>query len=178
MRINSSNWRRVFKAKECSIETMELLGYELVEELFADSSGFGCDDEPALSVTQFERRVQELVQEHGTLTAKITGVGQFQAYVGFFKKTGTAQAKRIASNVLLIDKGNGKRIIRLYETDILTDNGDGTITVENGGYATRTTHKHINEFSNLYANAKDFETYINGTKLDFNNHTFKGHLTV
>lgn len=176
MRINSSNWEKVFKAKTCSIETMELLGYELVEELFADSSGFGQDNEPALSINQFERRVKELVNEHGTLTAKITNYGMFQAYVGLFKKTGTPQAKKIASNVLLINK-DGKRIVRLYETDILTENGDGTITVDNGGFATRTTHKRINEFSSLHASSKQFETYINGTKLDEQN-KFEGWLTV
>lgn len=177
MRLNMNNWNKVFGAKQCSTETMQLLGYELVEELFADSSGFGADNEMALSVSQFERRVQELLKEHGTLTAKITDVGQFQVYVGLFKKTGKRSAKRIASNVLLIEQ-NGKRIVRLYETDILTDNGDGTITVDNGGHATRTTHKRINEFSNLYASSKQFETYINGVKLDYNNHTFKGALTV
>jgi hypothetical protein len=147
MRINNNNWQKVFGAKPCSIDTMELLGYELVEELFADSSGFGQDNEMALSVNQFEKRVKELVNEHGTLTAKITGQGMFQVYVGLFKKTGTVHARKIASNVLYINK-DGKKSIRLYDTDILTDNGDGTLTVNNGGFATRTTHKRINEFSN------------------------------
>lgn len=177
MNINVNNWQRVFGAKACSVDTMELLGYELIEEVFADSSGFGQDDEPALSVNKFERRVQELVREHGSLTAKITGQGMFQVYVGFFKKTGTKQARKIASNVYLIDRGNGKRSVRLYETDILTENGDGTLTVDNGGYATRTTHKRINEFSTLYASSKQFETYINGVKLS-DQTVFEGTLTI
>jgi hypothetical protein len=176
MNITIDNWQKVFGAKACSTDTMQLLGYELVEELFTDSSGFGADDEMALSVSQFERKIKELLQAHGKLTAKITGVGQFQVYVGLFKKTGKPSARRIASNVLLIEK-DGKRIVRLYETDILTDNGNGTITVNNGGYATRTTHKRINEFSSLHATSKQFETYINGVKLSEQN-TFDGWLTV
>ena len=176
MRININNWQKVFKAQPCSVDTMELLGYELIQELFADSSGFGQDDEMALSVNQFERRIKELVSLHGTLTAKITNAGMFQVYVGLFKKTGTVNARKIASNVLLIKKDN-KRIVRLYETDILTDNGNGTITVNNGGYATRTTHKRINEFSDLYASSKQYETYINGTKLS-EQQVFNGQLTV
>lgn len=174
MRINSNNWQKVFGAKTSSIENMQLMGYELVEELFADSSGFGADDEPALSVSQFEQRVKELVAEHGTLTAKITGAGMFQVYIGFFKKTGKKQAKQVASNVLYFER-DGKKIIRLYNTDILTDNGNGTITVDNGGYATRTTHKRINEFSNLHASSRQFETYVNGVKLAEQN-TFDGYL--
>ena len=165
----------MFGAKPCSQETMELLGFEMVEELFADSSGFGRDDEMALSVNQFERRLQELLKEHGPMTAKITNAGMFQVYVGLFKKTGDKRAKKIASNVLLIDDGDGKKRIRLYETDIVTDNGDGTLTINNGGYATQTTHKRINEFTSLNANAKNFETYIDGTNLN-EQQTFDGWL--
>lgn len=177
MNITINNWQDVFRAKQCSVDTMQLKGYELVDELFADSSGFGADDEPALSVSQFERKIQQLLKEHGKLTAKITSFGMFQVYVGLFKKTGKKQAKLLASNVLLIDKGDGKRIVRLYDTDILTENGDGTITVDNGDYATRTTHKRINEFSTLYANSKNYETYINGTKLSECS-TYKAELRV
>lgn len=177
MRITANNLNDVFRAQPCGVETMELLGYTLIDELFADSSGFGQDDELALSVNQFERRVAELVAEYGPLTAKITDTGMFQVYIGLFKKNGKKQAKRIASNVVLIDRGDGKRIVRLYDTDILTENGDGTVTVNNGGYATRTTHKRINEFSTLYANSKQFETYVNGTRLD-TQQTFTGSLRV
>lgn len=166
MKINQTNWSKVFRAKACSVDTMQLLGFELVEELFADSSGFGQDNEPALSIDQFERRIQELVQEHGTLTAKITGQGMFQVYVGLFKKTGNKQAKTIASNTYLIDRGDGKRVIRLYETDIITDNGDGTITLNTGGYNTTTTSKRMNEFSSAHVYRKNWEMYANGTKFN------------
>lgn len=177
MRITANSLDNVFRAKACSIETMELKGYELIEELFADSSGFGQDSEPALSVNQFERRIGQLVNEHGTLTAKITNHGMFQVYVGLFKKTCKSKAKTIASNVLLVEKEDGKRAIRLYETDIVTDNGDGTLTVDNGGYSTMTTHKRINEFSSLHASRKNWETYVNGINLN-EQQVFEGSLTV
>ena len=169
MQLTLSNYERVFGAKLCSVETMELKGYELVEQLFADSSGFGQDDEMALSVNQFERRTKELLREHGTLTAKITGQGMFQVYVGFFKKTGNKVAKTIASNVLLIDKGDDKRIVRLYDTDIITENGDGTITLNTGGYNTMTTSKRMNEFSSAYVYRKNWEMYAGDTKFNSDN---------
>lgn len=173
MKITATTLNKVFGAKASSVETMELLGYQLIEELFADSSGFGQDSEPALSVNQFERRIAELVKEHGTLTAKITGQGMFQVYVGLFKKTGEKpRAKKIASNVLLID---GKRV-RLYDTDIITDNGDGTITLNTGGFDTMTTSKRMNEFSSAYVYRKNWEMYANGEKFDGNTITVDGHL--
>jgi len=176
MNITIDNMSDVYRAGKASVDTMQLKGYELVHEQMVDNSGFGRPDEYADTPEQFESRLKSLLKEHGKLTAKITDVGQFQVYVGLFKKTGKSKVKTLASNVLLINK-DGKRIIRLYNTDILTDNGDGTLTVDNGGYATRTTHKRINQFSNLYANAKDWETYINGVKLSEQD-TFKGNLTV
>lgn len=169
MRITATTLDKVFRADTCSTETMQLLGYELVEELFADSSGFGRDDEPALSVNQFERRIAELVAEHGTLTAKITNAGMFQVYVGLFKKTGHKIAKKIASNVLLIDRGDGKRVIRLYDTDIITENGNGTITLNTGGFNTMTTSKRMNEFSNAYVCRRNWEMYANGHKFSADN---------
>lgn len=177
MNLTLSNYTRVFGASASTIETMELKGYELVEEVFADSSGFGQDDEYALSVSQFEQRTKELLREHGTLTAKITGQGMFQVYVGFFKKTGAKISKTIASNVLLIDRGDGKRIIRLYDTNIITENGDGTITLNTGGFNTMTTSKRMNEFSSAYVYRKNWEMYAGSTKFnDDNTITIDGHL--
>lgn len=173
MNITINNWQKVFGAKQSTVETMELQGYELIEELFTDSSGFGHDDEPALSVNQFESRVQELLQEHGKLTAKITNVGMFQVYVGLFKRTGDKKTTKVANNTYLVNYGDGKRAIRLHDTDIITENGDGTITINNGGWATRTTHARINEFSSVHAQGKNFETVINGTPLS-EQQTFDG----
>ena len=177
MRVTGTTLNKAYKAQPTSIDTMQLLGYELIDELFVDSSGLGSDNEPALTASQFERKLAYLINEHGPLEARITGAGMFQVYVGLFKRTGTKKAKKIASNVLLINNDNGTKTIRLYDTDILTDNGDGTLTVNNGGYATRTTHKRINEFSTLWAGAKNFETYINGVNLK-DQAIFAGELRV
>jgi len=179
MRLNLNNIENVYRAKVANTDTMEQMGYELIEQIMVDNSGFGRDDERADTPTQFEGRLIDLIQEHGTLTAKITSVGQFQVFVGLFKKNGAPTARLLASdNVHLVETDDGKRAVRLYDTDIITDNGDGTLTVDNGGYATRTTHKRINEFSSLDATARQFETHINGTALTNDNKTFDGWLRV
>ena len=55
-------------------------GWELVDEFFCDSSGFGRDDEAALSGSQFLEKC-----EAGYGYA-ITQAGQFQVYVGQFRR--------------------------------------------------------------------------------------------
>lgn len=55
-------------------------GYELVEKYFVDSSGFGSENEPALTLEQFLRRVKE-----GFGYAVIES-GQFQVYIGEYRR--------------------------------------------------------------------------------------------
>lgn len=62
--------------------------YTRLETLFVDSSGFGSDDEPALSMRQFKVRVQELFEEHGPLLLAIEEQGQFQLYVAVWSAGG------------------------------------------------------------------------------------------
>lgn len=64
-------------------------GWVLVETWFVDSSGFGEDDEPALSVRQF---LNKLVVGHGYAVIE---AGQFQVYVGEFAKEGSEKGKTI-----------------------------------------------------------------------------------
>jgi hypothetical protein len=55
-----------------------------------DSSGFGADDEPALSTSQFNRELLRLLEEaeaEGRCVAlAVTDVGQFQLYVTVFER--------------------------------------------------------------------------------------------
>ena len=44
---------KVYKSPIQSAETLELQGYEFITSLFVDSSGFGQEDEQALTVNQF-----------------------------------------------------------------------------------------------------------------------------
>jgi hypothetical protein len=53
-----------------------------ITDLFCDTSGFGRPGEPALTQDQLERRLKELVREHGAIEIGITEFGQFQAHVG------------------------------------------------------------------------------------------------
>ena len=86
MKITKQNIQNVYKCKKASVETMELKGYELINELFVDNSGFGASDELALTQSQFERDLNSILDKHKTLYAKITNAGQFQVYIGLFKK--------------------------------------------------------------------------------------------
>ena len=55
-------------------------GWELIETHFVDSSGFGDPGEAALTTSQFKSKI---TVGHGYA---ITQIGQFQVYVGEFKK--------------------------------------------------------------------------------------------
>lgn len=164
MKITKNNIDDVFKSPKCSVETMELKGYELLQELFVDSSGFGQYDEMALTKTGFIYELENLLAKHNLLYSTITNEGQFQVYVGLFTKTGKKISKRIANNVLEIDYPT-KDVIRLYDTDIVTMESDH-ITLNSGGFQTVTTKKWINKYLpqgvNLYQ--KDFNWYISDSR--------------
>lgn len=61
-------------------------GWELTEELFVDSSGFGSPGEPALTIPAFTREVERLRKEDPGVGFGITDVGQFQVYVGVYHR--------------------------------------------------------------------------------------------
>lgn len=161
MTITEKTTQKVFKCKESSIELMQLKGYELIKELFVDSSGFGLSNELALTASNFERECIALCKEYGSLTAKIISVGQFQVYIGLFKKTGKAKAKKIALNTYLIDNDNENYIL-YHKTKILEWKNDFVI-IDNGGWYTRTTKERINLHlpKGVYINQKNFEWFIN-----------------
>lgn len=129
-----------------------------------DNSGWGSDNEYADTPRQFEQHLKRLLAQHGKLTAKITGAGQFQVYVGLFQKTSKSKAKRVANNTLKIDDGDGNYRIRLHDTDIVTFK-DGVYYLNNGGWATRTTHARMNEFTPFHVYSKNYETHVNGSPL-------------
>jgi hypothetical protein len=56
-------------------------GYELVKEFFVDNSGMGAENEPALTFEQFIATAWNKDWGYG-----ITDCGQFQIYVGAYKK--------------------------------------------------------------------------------------------
>lgn len=75
----------LFKARDA--EGISLKGFEEVDTLFCDSSGFGSPGERALTRDQAEARIEEiLAASNETLYAGITGIGQFQVYVTIYRK--------------------------------------------------------------------------------------------
>ncbi len=72
-------------------------GWKLVESLFCDSSGFGTDHEPAMSIRQLQVKLREHIASTKAYGYAITEVGQFQCYVGVYEKTATRRSKRVPS---------------------------------------------------------------------------------
>ena len=64
-------------------------GWELVGEYFVDSSGFGRDDEPALSIDQFLEKLK-VGYGYGLIEE-----GEFQVYVGEFVKNGLEHTRNL-----------------------------------------------------------------------------------
>jgi hypothetical protein len=136
----------VFKAPKTS---KEVLGYELTQEFFVDNSGFGAKGESALTAGQFLQKVRQ------GFYYGITGAGQFQVYIGEFKKVnrkkqydniGILSSKKVKNNTRLTEYKDGRKVLTLHQTDIITWTTDGKIILNNGGYDTRTTRQRFNEF--------------------------------
>lgn len=164
MKININNIEDIFKAGKASDSTMKLKGFELITEIFCDNSGVGSDNEMAYTRPQVIAKVTELIKEHGELTAKITGVGQFQIWLGLFKKSGKSELKTISKNVYE-SNDNGKRIIRLYDTDIVLIDSEAII-LNSGGFRTATTSKWINKYlpQGVRVYQKNYEWYVSDTR--------------
>ena len=62
-------------------------GWEEVDRHFVDSSGYGYDNEPALTANQFRELVKSRIALDIDVGWAIVQAGQFQVYVGEFKKT-------------------------------------------------------------------------------------------
>ena len=136
----------VFKAPKTR---RDVLGYELVEKYFVDSSGFGAEDEPALTISHFLQKVK------AGYYYGITGEGQFQVYVGEFKRVnrkaqfeaqGIKSSRLVANNTRLTEYLDGHKVLMLHQTDIITWRADGVIVLNNGGWDTVTTRDRFSRF--------------------------------
>jgi hypothetical protein len=165
-KITLQNIDDVFKSPKIERETAELQGYELIEELFVDNSGFGTEEEPALTVNMFKKKMKELVQEYGTVYTGITMVGYFQVYVGVFKKAKKSVVKSLYGSKNLKERyENGKRIIRLYDTDIVEFDGR-KVVLNSGGWRTETTKNNMNRIGEgkFYVFSENGDWYVKTKK--------------
>jgi len=62
--------------------------HERLETVFVDSSGFGAEGEPALTVDAFKARLCSLLGKHGPLLCAVEEQGQFQVYVAVWRASG------------------------------------------------------------------------------------------
>ncbi len=177
-KLTESTWQRVYGAKQIDDDTAELKGYTFIENLFADSSQLGREDEPALTQKGLERELTALLREHGTLYATIRSAGMFQVNIGIWKKTGKPRAKTVGNNTLLIDDKQGFRV-RLHATDIIKVEKN-TLTLDCGGWRTPLTTKRMNGLlpSGMSVFRKNYELWLDmyGVQTQFNDDTlvFKG----
>lgn len=127
----------------------DIFGYELVNSYFVDNSGFGADDEPALTFDKFLDKVK------AGFYYGIREVGQFQVYISEYKKLTRQEIKKnnpdivssrkVKNNTRLTIYKNGDKVLRLHNTDIIKWQGD-KIILNSGGYKTTTTKARINQF--------------------------------
>jgi hypothetical protein len=68
-------------------------GWDHVDTLFVDTTGLGAANEPALTHPQLQRELTKRLNEKDTFGYAVTEYGQFQAYVGVYRRTGKAAKK-------------------------------------------------------------------------------------
>jgi len=128
---------------------MELKGYEYIQNLFADSSGFGQEGEASLTPSQLLKELEAIVSEHGTVYTFISSQGHFQVNIGVYKRQGNKRTRKIANNTLEVYKTSACKqlvAIRLHDTNIVTYLENGKIRLDNGGWETVTTKERINRY--------------------------------
>jgi hypothetical protein len=174
MKITQGNIKDVYKCKRANHDILTLKGYTEVDTLFVDSSGFGTDNEPALTTSQLEKRLIELLREHKSLHAFITNVGQFQVYITLYKKTGKSQVEKIAGNTYKIATKDGYKI-QYYDT-VIVEAKNGDYILNSGGFYTKTTKERINEvIAPSYISQKNFNWFINKNGITI---PFKDGITI
>jgi hypothetical protein len=129
----------------------DIYGYELTETFFVDNSGFGDRGEPALVFADFLSKVK------AGYYYGIREAGQFQVYIGEYKKiagkdlkkikeaNGILSSKKVANNTRLTEYINGDKVLRLHNTDIIKWQA-GRIVLNSGGWKTITTKSRFNQF--------------------------------
>lgn len=130
------------------LNTKDINGYELIETYFVDSSGFGDEKEPAMTINSFIKQIK-VGYAYGIVDA-----GQFQVYVGEFRKI----KKHIDETEYLIPKYDIRKsfykkavIIRENNLIILKSYQIIVAQIENNkpkvfGFYSLTTMRHIKEF--------------------------------
>lgn len=163
------------EVKSCKVVgNGDIYGYDLVNSYFVDSSGFGSDGEPALTFDKFLNKVKD------GFYYGIQEVGQFQVYIGEYKKLSKKElqeknpdilsSKKVKNNTRLIIYKNGDKTLRLHNTDIIKWQGN-RIILNTGEWFTVTTKARLNEFlpDNIKIYQKNRKWYIDnkGQKIEF-----------
>jgi hypothetical protein len=84
------------------------------------------------------------------------------------KTQNVKRSKFVDRNTLEIEFNDGKKVIRLYDTDIITFAGNSFI-LNSGGFRTATTKDRITKFSPARINQVNRIWYLAGNKLFYDN---------
>ena len=68
-------------------------GWKLVDKWFCDNSGMGSEDEPALTIAQLNAKMLDKYNEGHTYGYGVIERGQFQIWLGVFKKLEKGKSK-------------------------------------------------------------------------------------
>jgi len=63
--------------------------FKRVDTLFMDISGWGAEEEPSLTLDQFQTQMASLISLHGPCLLAIEERGQFQAYIAVWAEEAT-----------------------------------------------------------------------------------------
>jgi hypothetical protein len=122
-----------------------------------------------LAADSQEIRSLQGVPFHGhyeALKSKIEGARRVRSIRG--KDDAYAQGIKVANNTFLIIYPDGRIAVRLHETDVVTVTPDDTITIDSGGWYTRTSQDRICEWIRggwgLYTLKGDWHWYNHGNR--------------
>jgi hypothetical protein len=130
------------------LNTKDINGFEFIKSYFVDSSGFGDENEPALTFSNFFKEIKT-GYAYGIIEA-----GQFQVYIGEFKpnnniKTNNEElkvvydrAKSFYNKAMLIKEGD---VLKLQSYQTIVAQIENNKPKVFGSYSL-TTMRHIKEF--------------------------------
>ena len=71
----------------------------------------------------------------------------FDSFTGADGFLGSRKAARVGHNTSVERRGDDRIAVRYHYTDVVTYNRDGSVILDNGGWATNTTRERLRSFS-------------------------------
>ena len=140
MKITKNTLKKVYKSEQRKKPN----GYKLIDKLFVDSSGFGEKGEGALTTEELEIKLFDFCSEYKNIYTFITGIGQFQIYLGVYIKDDTKEYKIFNKHTKNLKYDN--KYIYSYDTKVAEIQGNNAFLSSwgiGGKTKSNTTTRHI-----------------------------------